>query len=152
MASMETVPTKANKSPQLNPFPYFNLIGCNNLRALSKLVLSGHDRSGSNRCAPPSLLFHISFRFHCPPLLMIPIKNIERHKCKYQPNCVYFVVKFLKQIRNRINGMRTALEKPPNQSSLYMHIMYIISDSWIRTIHHDHRMYDTNHTNATLNE
>ena len=37
-----------NKSPQLRPLPYFCLMGSNNRRALSKLVLSGHDRSGSN--------------------------------------------------------------------------------------------------------
>merc|ERR1719487_755346 len=34
------VPAKVNKSPQLNPAPYFSLIGTSSARALSKLVLS----------------------------------------------------------------------------------------------------------------
>ena len=50
--SIATLPVKINKSAQLILFPYFFLIGHNNLRALSRLPLSGQLLSGAYLCAP----------------------------------------------------------------------------------------------------
>ena len=52
--SMAAVPARTKRSPQDRPAPYFILIGASSVRALSRLVLSAHDRSGSKRWRPPS--------------------------------------------------------------------------------------------------
>ena len=49
MSSIATFPTKTSKSAQDNLFPYFSLIGHNNLLALSKFPLSGQEFRGAKR-------------------------------------------------------------------------------------------------------
>eukprot|EP00966_Prymnesium_polylepis_P091514 2118242-Prymnesium_polylepis.1 len=51
---MAVLPARMIRSPHESARPYFCLIGHSSERALSRLVLSAHERSGSNRCRAPS--------------------------------------------------------------------------------------------------
>ena len=52
--SIAVLPARMMRSPHESARPNFSLIGQSSERALSRLVLSAHERSGSKRCRAPS--------------------------------------------------------------------------------------------------